>query len=454
MKYKTKTQNYLGLLLTLLTVSKAFSQNALDQYVQIGLESNQQYIRQLLDTDIAKEEVKNAKGLFLPDVYFDASYMRAKGGRTIDLPVGDLLNPVYTTLNQQTGINQFPKNIENVSEQLLPNNFHETKIKILLPILNTDIYFAYKAKTSLVSLNEAKEQAYRNQLIFQIKKAYYNYLKAVAQKTILDSTKLVVKELVNINSKHVEHGVATEDAMYNAKAQLFQIDAELASVEKHIHTSRNYFNFLLNRDLEDEIVTEIVTPNTKELYEANDLQQEALKNRSELQQIQQGIEASSYEIKRNKGYLIPDISAFSEFGYQGFDYKFDASQDYYMIGVKLSYPIFQGGTNKAKTQKAKYKKQQLETDFTDLKSKIRLEVSDAFYSYKEAFKIHESRLAQLKSEEANFKIIETKYKQNLVLLIEYNDANSRLTRVKITESLARYDILIAQAYLDKTIQIQ
>ena len=53
-----------------------------------------------------------ARALYLPSLDLSARYSRASGGRTIDFPVGDLLNPVYASLNQITGTSQFP-NVPN-----------------------------------------------------------------------------------------------------------------------------------------------------------------------------------------------------------------------------------------------------------------------------------------------------------------------------------------------------
>src|SRR3974377_1101544 len=49
-----------------------------------------------------------ARAQYLPTLDLFARYTRANGGRTIDFPVGDLLNPVYTTLNQIAGSSRFP----------------------------------------------------------------------------------------------------------------------------------------------------------------------------------------------------------------------------------------------------------------------------------------------------------------------------------------------------------
>jgi len=45
---------------------------------------------------------------FSSQCFFGASYTKADGGRTIDLPLGDLLNPVYQSLNQLMGQQNSP----------------------------------------------------------------------------------------------------------------------------------------------------------------------------------------------------------------------------------------------------------------------------------------------------------------------------------------------------------
>ncbi len=62
------------------------------------------------------------------------------GGRTQDIPIGDLLNNVYSTLNQLTGQSKFPQ-VNNQSIQFLPNDFHDTRVEVVVPVVNTDLYY-------------------------------------------------------------------------------------------------------------------------------------------------------------------------------------------------------------------------------------------------------------------------------------------------------------------------
>src|SRR5690349_18680348 len=85
------------------------AQSQLDQYIQQGLASNQSIRQQSFTLEKNVYALKEAKTMFLPDISFSTTYSKAEGGRTIDVPVGDLLNGAYATLNQLTGSNSFPR---------------------------------------------------------------------------------------------------------------------------------------------------------------------------------------------------------------------------------------------------------------------------------------------------------------------------------------------------------
>ncbi len=441
-------------LLHLLTMQTVVSQSVLDEYIKVGLENNQQYIKEKLNTQISMDDRDISRSLFFPDVSFEASYILAEGGRTIDFPVGDLFNPAYAALNQLTGTNQFPTDIENVNEQFLPNDFHETKVRILQPILNTDIFYGYRASQANVSVAQAKQENFKNQLIFQITKAYFNHLQLLEQKVILDSTRILIKELIRVNQKLIDNNVSTKEVLYSANAQLGQLEAQIAATRKGINTSRIFFNFLLNRDLNEPIeavASDGITlfPNQLTL---NNAQQKAVTQRSEIKEVKAGLEVQEYLIKKEKAYLAPDITMAAELGYQGFSYTFDDNQDFYLVSFSLSWPIFQGGRNRSKINKAKLQKEQLTTDYTSIINQIKLEVANAYYELEEASRVYQAHLSELKNATENFHIVKGKYATNQVLLVQFNESRNNLTSARLAASIAKYNIAIAKANLNKTIQ--
>ena len=437
---------------TLLSVP-AFGQNTLEDYIRIGLENNQEFIRQQLQTQIAEQEWKEAKGKFMPDISLEASYMWADGGRTIDVPAGDLINPAYRGLNEILGEERYPTNISNTNEQFLPNDFHETKIRLIQPILNTSIYFNEKAKAARVSAEQAREQALKNTLIKEIKTAYFRYLSSVEQVDIFNETRTLLQDIVEVNERLVRNNKATKEAVYAAEAELRALESQLAAAVKQENTSRLFFNYLLNRDLETPIIVDSVATKFSSDYSLDELKNEALNQRREIRQMEFGLEANNHALKLNRSYRIPEINFVGDLGYQGFEYTFDENQEFWLIRLGLTWPIFQGGQNKSKIQQSALKSQQLESRLAELRQQIQLEVSNAFYAYQEAIATLESREAQLKSATENFRIISSKYREGQALPVESREARTGYTTAQLAEIIARYNVLVKKAELEASINL-
>src|SRR5690349_17348563 len=72
----------------------------IDGYVREGLKSNLGLRAQSLEVERAAAALDAARARYFPEASLAARYTRAEGGRTIELPLGDALNPAYQTLNE------------------------------------------------------------------------------------------------------------------------------------------------------------------------------------------------------------------------------------------------------------------------------------------------------------------------------------------------------------------
>src|SRR5699024_294387 len=89
--------------------------------------------------------LKIAKGMFYPEVEIEGKYLSANGGRAIDIPLGDMLNGVYSSLNQLTQTDKFPQ-LENRKINFLPENFYDAKLHASIPIFNPEMIYNKKIK--------------------------------------------------------------------------------------------------------------------------------------------------------------------------------------------------------------------------------------------------------------------------------------------------------------------
>ncbi|HZY81215.1 MAG TPA: TolC family protein [Cyclobacteriaceae bacterium] len=449
-----KTNPIIFPLVLLLSVvfSAARAQGVLQAYIEEGLRSNLQLQQEQLNYEKSVEGLNIARSLFLPQIALNANFTLANGGRKIDLPVGDMLNPVYATLNKLTDSNQFPT-IRNESIQFLPNGFHDTKVRVIQPLFNPDIYFNFKAQKELITIQQAQKNAYENELKYSITAAYYQYLQTEEALKVLMETRGFLTELVKVNQKLVANQKATKDVVLGAEYELNKIDQQLAEAAKNHEVSKSYFNFLLNRDLTASVIVDsTLVSGGSQTESIEQLRLLALSQRQEIKQLQGGLTASERIVELNRASsMLPKINVVGDIGYQGFEYKFDNSQQYAMVVFSLSWDIFKGGEKKAKTQQARLDYQVAGNKMEQLRRQIELQVIQSHYDRQASEQAWITAQAGVKSAEKNFQIIRSKYNEGQAILLEYLDAQNKYTTSKLTQSLRLFDLLRAEAALQKTI---
>ncbi|MEZ0609744.1 TolC family protein [Fibrella sp. WM1] len=427
----------------------------LDGYVQEGLRTNLTLKQEGYEVRRVAESLAQAKALFYPRVAFNPTYSLAAGGRRLQFPVGDLLNPVYGTLNKLTGQDRFPTNIANVNEQLAPNNFHDTKVTVQYALYNTDLQYNYLIQKSLLSAQQARQRVVENEIRYSIQTAYYQYLQTLDARRIFDNARNTLRELVRLNEKLVSNNVATKEVVTQARYELSKIDQQLATADKNHATARAYFNFLLNRELNAPIAIDSTLAQTTPLAEdaLPNLQQTAVQSRQELAQLGQSLKAAQLAVKLNEANaMIPNLYVGGNAGFQGFGYTF-SNQGYALLQLGLQWDLFKGYEKRSKIQQAKIQAESVQNRINDVERQIQLQVLQAYYDLDAANQSLTATQAGLTNAEQTFRIVDSKYRNGQALLIELlRVQNDRLT-AQLQQSLAREDVLAKRAALDRVTAI-
>ena len=449
---------YLSVLIPLSVAAQPASTGAsviLEGYVREGLANNLALRQESFEISRVTESLNQAKSLFYPRVAFNPTYSLAAGGRRLEFPVGDLLNPAYKALNQLTGADRFPTNIENVNQLLAPNNFHDTKISVNYALFNTDIQYNYLIQKQLVSAQEARKLVVTNELRYTIATAYYQYLQTLDAIHILENSRSVLTELARLNEKLVSNNVATKEVVTSARYELSKVDQQLAVAQKNRETARAYFNFLLNHDLQtsidvDSSLTKIL-PESKE--NLSDLQQTALHGRQEVTQLTSTLNAAQTAVKLNEANAkIPNVYVGANTGFQGYGYTFQ-NQAYVVAQVGLQWDLFRGYEKRSKIQQAKIQTNALQTRLAEVQRQIQLQVLQAYYELDAATESLAATQSGMVNADQTFRVIDSKYRNGQSLLIEYlRYQNDRLT-AQLQHSLARMDVLVKRAALDRAVAI-
>lgn len=423
-------------------------QEVLKEYIKYGIENNLALKQKQSGYEKSLEALREARGLFYPNISFNARYTVSEGGRVIDFPVGDLLNPVYSTLNTLTSSSMYPM-IENQQIRFLRPTEQETKIRLAQPVFNPDIYYNSKIKKELTVFEEADVEQYKRELTAEIKKAYYNAAMVDGILSMLTETRKLLLENVRVNKKMVENDKLTIDYVYRSEAELSKFDQELQNAEKNKKLAFAYFNFLLNKSLTDSI--NIQQPETFPVLEAltEDFSKSAQENREELKKLGYYSNITDMQVKMNKSGRLPDIFVAVDYGIQGESYKFNKDQDYVQASAVLTWNLFSGFQNKAKIKQAIIDRKIIDNQLSEVRKKIDLQVITTLNELLTAEKGILAAEKRLTNSKEGFRLVNRKFMEGQASLIEFLDARTTMTQAEENLIISKCSYLICFAEFEK-----
>ncbi len=434
--------------LLLLMPLQLTGQDILDEYVRFGLENNLALSQKYSDYQKSVEALREARGLFYPSLSLNARYTVSEGGRVIDFPVGDLLNPVYSTLNALTSSSLFPE-IENQQIKFLRPREHETKIRVAQPVFNTDIYYNSKIKKELTLYENTDLNQYKRELVAEIKKAYYNLAMTDGILSMLKKTRELLLENIRVNKKLIENDKVTMDALYRSQAELNKFDQELQNAIKNRTVAGAYFNFLLNRELDDSLNIQqpVAFPLLNDYI--NNYTDSALEKREEIKKLEQYSNINDLRIKMNQAGKLPDMFVVVDYGFQGEYYRFNKDQDYLQASAILSWNLFSGFQNRARIKQAIIDKTLVDSRLEEARKQIELQVINTLNELQSAEKGIAAAESRLVNSREGFRLISRKYEEGQASLLEYLDARTNLTQAEENLIISRFTYLSDYAEFEK-----
>ncbi|MFN7485558.1 MAG: TolC family protein, partial [Cyclobacteriaceae bacterium] len=435
---------FLGLLMG--GFAQAQSPDALDSYVRQGLERNIVVQQKSISLEMALLSLKMANGMFAPSVSLLGNFTSGEGGRSISFPIGDIMNPVYTTLNQLTASDQFPR-MENVNTNFFPRNFYDVRARTSMPLLNTDLIYNKKIRGQQVLLQEYEVQVYQRELVRNIKVAYFNYLSAREGVVIYQSALTRAQEGKRVNEALLANGKGLPAYVLRSQAEIENIKAQLVDAERQVENGRLYFNFLLNREGTEEINTDFVP----ELSTVTTLLAEDAvpTQREELLQIKTAQELNQQVLKMNKLFWAPRVSGFVDLGAQAENMEYSSKANYYLYGFQLEMPLFSGFTNRHRISQSRLDVRNAELNVDQVNRQLRLSTEVSRNALVSAFQNYQSALKQLEAAQSYQRLIEKGYKEGVNTFIEAVDARNQLTSAELLVRVNLYRVLVAEASLER-----
>ncbi len=430
--------------LLLLFALPLFGQKSvLDEYVATAFQQNITLQQKSIQVEKAMIALKTAQSLYQPSVAFQGGYQSGEGGRSIAFPVGDLLNPVYSTLNALTKSTAFPQ-IANVETNFFPRDFYDVKVQTTMPLYNKDISYNKQIQEQSISLQREDVSLYKRELVKQIKTAYYNYLLSLGLVKVYENSLNLALEGKKVNEKLLANGKGLPAYLLRSDSEIATIQAQIADAVKQNQAAQYYFNFLLNRELRAEIRIDFeVEKAVAGVYTV------VPGVREELSLLSKSINIQETVLKMNESFYLPKLNGFVNLGSQATLNNISSKSGYYFFGLQMDIPIFSGKRNL-------YKVKQTQLDIASAKNALDLSTKQFTMATEIAQKNVQSSIvsfqASTKSYEAAsayLRLIEKGYKEGVSTYLETVDARNQWMNAQINYQLKQFNVLIAAAAYER-----
>jgi outer membrane protein TolC len=397
-----------------------------DALIHHAWDHNQQLKAKSFQLQAAEANYQYAKAMYGPSADFGLQYTLAAGGRTIDLPIGDLLNPVYGTLNQLTQTNNFPK-IDNTAIQFLPNNFYDAKISIKQPIYYPDLAINKEVQNQQRISREIEIKAHKRVISQDVMVAYMQLKSAKKAINIYNNALTTIDEAIRTTKSMISNGIATPVALSRIENQKAAIETQLIEARNNEENADKYLRFVSSWP-QNQALPQIILDSLPQSSPIVSVDKE------EILLIKQGIKMTELGKQKEAQFYLPRIGAGLDLGSQDFNFGW---QPYGILGINMQVALYDHKRHKIKQDIYNAEMASYQSQVTHVNTQFML-ASDI------AYRNLVSTIDQAKSIEPRIQIARKvytdalrRYKEGTTNYVDVLDAQSQITQTELQLLLAQ-----------------
>ncbi len=392
---------------------------SLDTCLEIAILNNPRIQAAIKNTDVYEHKIGQVMANYFPKLNFSTGYSG------LDQSTADTMTKSF--------------NIANVGISQLIYDFGKTST-------NIDIH-----KTNLDSV-EAELKAIINNIVFDVKKAYFELLFAFHKQEVMD-------ESVEQFKQHLEQAESFYEVGTRSKIDVLTAEVNYSNAKLEYVKSKNAvdaaFAKLNNTMGLPESPVYFLTGELSYIEQDVDFQNlidTAYNNRPDLQSVMLQTEASKKRINLAKKDYLPSIE-----GGAGYNVKNISSgpgsdtNNSWNFGVSMDLPILNAYLTKKKVNEAKASHEKQTYEAQMLKDELYFEVRQAYIDFIEAKKTVPTSEVILKQAQANYDLAKGRYEVGVGNPVELKDAELTHRNAKLSHYNALYNYNVALARLENVI---
>ena len=314
--------------------------------------------------------------------------------------------------------------------------------------------YNYKKSKELYSKSNLEVQEIIENTILQLFTVFFEVGRLTEEKEILKNSLDISKRRYERRLLEFEYGQTNNLEVLNAEVDVNYDSINLLNTSKKLFNAKSDLNLIMNVDLESEfnINTNI---NFLDQDEINNIFSNDIYNNTRLLIIEKDIIISNLERKITKSSYLPTLGLIGSYGWNEsindnpYAFYNKSISDGFSAGINIRWDIFRGGKKIIANKNAKIGQENSELTKKKTVLELKKELRNAYQTHLNNLFILEVQRKNLSTNKNNFDRNIERYKIGQVSSIEFRRAQLNLLNAKLSESSAKYQAKISEAYFLK-----
>lgn len=431
---------------------------SLEEALAIALENNKEILSLEELIEAAKQRRIQSIADFLPSAEFTANYYWTEEEF--------LLNPqsITSTIASITSFQQLA-----TLKIPLQNEFYDSGFNFRQLLFSKEIYHKIKKGTLDVIDVEIELKRVTNELIYQVRTAYY--LNVVAQDEVTVQEEIVKNLLEAWRQEEIRQQGGKSLPYDTQQSQVAYMNAltDLYQAQKNLKSARNRLLQVLGIISEGEQITYVpiekempiqaipaladklsqlkTTPkfNSGPLFESEEIswwQEQAFFFRPEIQKQENAVNIQNETVKMRQGLYYPTLQAVAKYRTEWFPAaKFD-QQDYsWLWGFELRWNLFDGFGRESRICEAHYNKKSALWDYWRSVESAQVEVKDLFNEIEQGLMSYVAATEAKEVSSLSLHQAQDRLAAETITPLQYRDSTAAYLKARHNLNLAGYQLL-------------
>ena len=420
----------------------------IEECIQLALKNNQ-------ELKIASQKLNTVRytriqtfGKFFPSLSLTGSYTKLSDVPEIEMAAPEL--SYYAPAKGFVIVGYKSSPVEFGGKETI-----SSRVSLTQPIFTGGkIFNAFRQSSYNYEIAKEDYRRIKENLIFNVKKAFYNVILAEKFVEISEEAKDVMQKHFDVTQALYREGKVSSYDVSKVKVQLVNTETNLIKAKNNLELAKKFlFNLINQKGIEGRPIKGTLEIEEMEVQSLEHYIQQAIKNRPEIIQLEYQKKISKTLLNLAIAENLPNISIVGNYDYQKPYYFTDEWTGVWSGMAVLNFPILDGFgiSNYGKIKSAKSMEEQTKIAKSQIEEAIKLEVEKAYLNLLESEKRILAQKENVNTAKENLKIAQERYRLGLLSDIEVRDTQLALTQAEVNYYQALYDYKIAQVELIKDI---